>query len=317
MDPLPLLRRDDLHTEGLTDRGIAAARRCGALTVIRAGVMVRTDSWRAASPERRIVTRAVALHRTSARPPVFSHTTAAACLDLPLYRPRVDTVHVIAPDDRPGRASGVIRHRGALTIEDVTRVNGLLVTTPARTVADVARTAPHRVAVTVADAALRRLAVTEPGAYADDVAETFRQEAMEIAGRSSHGVRRAISALRFADGRAQLPGESVSRVVLHELGFRGLDLQFPVAGPSGTTFYLDFRFTELAAFGEFDGRLKYVDGRWADGRSGGDELDREKRREDWIRGTTQHRLARWGWDHLRTREALESRLAAFGIHPRQ
>jgi len=41
----------------------------------------------------------------------------------------------------------------------------------------------------------------------------------------------------------------------------------------------------------------------------------EKKREDWIRGRTQRRFARWGNEHVGTPELLAARLAAFGIRP--
>lgn len=41
----------------------------------------------------------------------------------------------------------------------------------------------------------------------------------------------------------------------------------------------------------------------------------EKRREDWIRGTTQKRFARAESPHIVTPATLGKRLAAFGITP--
>ena len=39
----------------------------------------------------------------------------------------------------------------------------------------------------------------------------------------------------------------------------------------------------------------------------------EKQREEWIRGRTQWRFARWGSEHIGAPAALAARLAAFGI----
>lgn len=66
--------------------------------------------------------------------------------------------------------------------------------------------------------------------------------------------------LAFADGRAQLPGESVSRLHLRSLGFDGIRLQSRVEGVAGEEYWLDFAFPAHRVFGEFDGRGKYVDG---------------------------------------------------------
>jgi len=222
-------------------------------------------------------------------------------------------VHVIAPAERPGAPSAVVRHRGEVPQDEVIDLDGLRVTSLARTVADVARTATFEQAVTVADAALRTQFVPGPGRYDTEGAEAFRQTVLGIVRRSAHGQSRAKRVLAFADGRAQLPGESISRIRLGALGFRMLALQVHVAGPGSTTFYVDFGLEDVPAWGEFDGRIKYIDGKIVDGRSASQIFDEEKQREDWIRGTTHRPLARWGWPHVRTAADLGARLAAFGL----
>ncbi|MGX1932631.1 hypothetical protein [Microbacterium resistens] len=184
----------------------------------------------------------------------------------------------------------------------------------ARAVADVARTASYEQAVVVADAALRRVGELRNHGHDPERARRLRRAAEQIAERSAHGRARARRVLAFADGRAQLPGESVSRIRLAEIGFRRIRLQVEVAGPRpGSRFVVDFGIEEADAWGEFDGAIKYVDGRMQAGRAADAVLDEEKQREDWIRGTTQRRFARWGWPHVRTARHLGARLAAFGI----
>lgn len=313
--PLLLLTPDDLAASGRSARRVGTQVRSGELIRVRPGMYAMGESWREAKPEQRVVSRAVALHRVSASPPVFSHETAAALHGLGLYRPDPSRVHVIAPDARPGAASGVIRHRGELAEEDVVEIRGLRCTSLARTVADVARTAGFERAVTVADAALRALCMPERARYDVDAAAAFRARVLQIARRSAHGLTRATRVLEFADGRAERPGESLSRIRLRTLGFRRILLQVPVPGPRGRDYYVDFGIEDCAQWGEFDGAMKYVDGRLTDGRTTAEVFDREKQREDWIRGTTGRGLVRWGWPHLGTAAELGRRLAAFGIHP--
>jgi hypothetical protein len=266
-------------------------------------------------PEQRVVARARALDLVSASRPVFSAETAAAIHGLGLYRPDRTRVHVISPTARPGAAQGVVRHRGDLPDDQVVEVTGLLLTSLERTVADTARTATFEQAVTIADAALRSEATPGPGSYDLARAAAFLETVLGIARRSAHGRSRSDRVLRFADGRAQLPGESISRIRLSEIGFRAVTLQVAVDAPNGGTYYVDFGLDDVHALGEFDGAMKYVDGRLRDGRTASEILDREKQREDWIRGRTQRRLARWGWPHVETAKTLGSRLADFGIHP--
>ena len=310
-----LYRYDELLAIGHSPRGVTAAVATQRLVKVRPGVYADGQTWAATTPESRIVARARALALVSETPPVFSHETAAAAHRLPLFRPRPDAVHVIVSAGRPGAASGTVRHRGELRDEDVVDVDGLRCTSLVRTVADVARTGTFEQAVTVADAALRTLCVPRPGVYLADRANEFRETAGNTARRSAHGRTRGERALAFADGRAQLPGESISRIRLQELGFRRVQLQVRVSGPGGSHYYADFGLEDAAALGEFDGALKYADGKLHDGRSTAEVFDREKQREDWIRGKTQLRYVRWGWPHIRSSTSLGERLMAFGIRP--
>ena len=312
--PLTLLRRDEL-LDAITPRQLTAAVATGALTRLRLGVYVESTTWNAAKPEARVVARAQALALSCPTPPVVSHETAAASHGLPLYRADRHRVHVITPRARPGAAGGVIRHRGELAEGEVIEIDGLRVTSLVRTVSDVARTATFEQAVTVADAALRQQFVTGPDEYDFEGAERFRQESLTIAGRSAHGLTRARRVLEFADGRAQLPGESISRIRLREIGFRTIRLQVAVPGRGMHPYYVDFGLEDANAFGEFDGAIKYVDGKILDGRTSSQVFDEEKQREDWIRGTTQRSYARWGWPHLATAADLRARLEDFSIRP--
>lgn len=313
---MPLLRRDELLAQGHRPTELARAVRAGRLVRVRAGVYAPAAMWDAAKPEQRVIARAHALDVISREQPIFSHETAAALHGLALYRPSRDRVHAIVPSGRPGAAEGVVRHRGDLGAEDVVERRGLLCTSLARTVSDVARTATFEQAVTIADGALRQLFVSGPDRYDAAAAGGYKQTVLDIVKRSAHGQTNAGRVLRFADGRAQLPGESVSRVRLRALGFRDIRLQVAVPAPRrGAFHYVDFGLEDAVAFGEFDGAIKYTDGALLNGRSTFQVLDEEKQREDWIRGVTQRRYARWGWPHIDSPEVLGARLAAFGIHP--
>ncbi|NYE21065.1 type IV toxin-antitoxin system AbiEi family antitoxin domain-containing protein [Microbacterium immunditiarum] len=314
-DSPALLTYASLIDHGLADRAIRMQVAGGSLVRIRPGVYVSGDEWHRARPEHRVLARARALDLTSSDRPVLTHETAAALHGLPLYRPDGARVHVTLPPERPGAVVGVIRHRGEMPADDVTEIDGLLCTTLSRTVADVARTATFEQAVTVADAALRHIAGRGAREYDRDAASAFCADVRRIARRSAHGVARAERVLRFADGRSQLPGESISRIRLVELGFGDLELQVSVDAPDGGSYYVDFGIEGRRALGEFDGAIKYRDGGMLDGRTTAEAFDREKRREDWIRGTTGAPLVRWGWPDVATTATLGARLAAFGIRP--
>ena len=147
----------------------------------------------------------------------------------------------------------------------------------------------------VADAALRL------GLARDELdAEVGR-----AAGRTGAGPARRAAA--FADGRAESPGESFSRVVIHELGLPEPDLQVRVCRASGTLVgRCDFGWEELRTLGEFDGKVKY--GRLLrEGQEAGDVVFEEKVREDELRGLG-HEVVRWVDADLREPTHLRTRL---------
>lgn len=117
------------------------------------------------------------------------------------------------------------------------------------------------------------------------------------------------------DGRAHLPGESVSRLYLADLGFAPPRLQVPFPAPRGGKYWIDFGLDDVKAWGEFDGTGKYFDPEMLKGDSSREALRKEKDREDWIRGRSQWRFARWGSPHIGCAKSLGSHLAKFGITP--
>ena len=169
--------------------------------------------------------------------------------------------------------------------------------------------------ISVADAALGQIG-GDRRRFDDRAAADFTSRLLHRTEMSGpRGIRQARRIVELADGRAQLPLESVSRLQLHRLGFERAELQVPVPAPGGGSYFVDIGLRGLRTFGECDGKDKYVDEARRSGRSVEQVLLDEKAREDWIRGTTQWRLARWGDEHAATPAALGARLARFGIHP--
>ncbi len=153
-------------------------------------------------------------------------------------------------------------------------------------------------------------------AYSRDAQERWRDRLLERAAASPgrRGIARARRVVSFADGRAELPGESLSRLQLARLGFRQFELQVRVEGPNGRDYFVDIALPDHQTFWEFDGEVKYTDEGMRNGRALSQVLLEEKRREDWIRGVTQWRVTRGGWRDIATPDALRSRLQAFGVH---
>lgn len=311
-----LRSRDELRDDGWSERGITDAVRSGAVIRVRRGWYVERTEWNDLWNEGRHLLAVLAVQRDSTyAAPAFCAESAAVIHALPLFRVVPDAVHTLIGRTSHSRSRpGIARQALRVDAEDLTEVSGLRCTSVERTVLDLARRLPHEAAVASADAALRRVAVTD-NRQDDGIAEEWRDGLLERAARRSPGIRHARRVIAFADGRAQLPGESVSRVHLARLGFRDVDLQTHVIGPDGEDYWTDFAFARTRAFGEFDGQGKYRDGALHRGRSVEEVVLAEKRREDAIRGVTGWRMVRWDSRHIATAAHLGARLAAFGIRP--
>lgn len=317
--PVSPVHRTQLAASGLLPRELRRLVDVGEIRRIHRGWYVPQSTWKTLYTEQRhhAHLRGVAQAMRSENA-VFSHSSAAVLWGLPLFRWHPRSVHTTLRHGIHVRsAADVVRHRDALHERDVTEINGVRCTSLARTSIDVARLAPLEAAVAALDAAFRRVAGSPGGGqdYDVDRAERFRDDlSRRLVGlKGARGVCQARWVVGFADGRAQLPGESVSRLYLDQLGFARPRLQVAVAGPAGSPYFIDFELD--GAWGEFDGIGKYTDPNYLRGRSPAQALEDEKRREDWIRGVTGRRVVRWTFEHLDSASALSHRLGAFGIHP--
>lgn len=141
----------------------------------------------------------------------------------------------------------ILRTTAPLPAEEVIDVDGLRVTSLARTAADLARTAEFTWAVVAADQALRRGVRTEELLAGVDAGPK----------RKGNAALRAVAA--FADGRSGSVAESVSRVTMERAGLPKPVLQFAVTGAEGWKGCSDFGRPEHGMVGEMDGEAKYKD----------------------------------------------------------
>jgi very-short-patch-repair endonuclease len=172
---------------------------------------------------------------------------------------------------------------------DVVRVAGLLVTSPARSAADLARRVSFVSGVVVLDSALRL--------------GCSRRELDAVLARCTRwpGVRRARLAAEFADGRADSALESVSRVQMSKAGLPVPRLQVPIHDGHRFVARVDFLFEEFGVVGEADGLLKYDEDAAA--------LRAEKLRQEALEDLG-YRVVRWTWDDMwRRREVTLGRIA--------
>jgi hypothetical protein len=306
----------ELAWAGCTRRALRAAVEAGEWIRLQRNRYIRGDVWEQLWPEGRHLAAIVAAHaEMTTGSSVFSHESAAVLHGLPQYRHAFGSLHVTVTRDgaMPSRA-GLFRHRDALSAADVVMIDGIRCTSLERTVYDLARTVGAEVALSAADAALRRIAGGPGAEYRVDVAEAWRAGMLSRASESpgARGVRRACEVLDLADGRAESPGESVSRLRWHQAGFRDLVVQ-PIVSLSTGQRRCDLAIGELRAFFEFDGRVKYLDLDMRGGRSAEQVVVDEKVREDEIRAVTGWRVLRAVDEDIASPASFAAYLARFRI----
>ncbi|MFI7064062.1 type IV toxin-antitoxin system AbiEi family antitoxin domain-containing protein [Kribbella sp. NPDC050124] len=212
---------------------------------------------------RRLVHAAVNSMRPNSA--VVSHHSALAMHGVPVWLADLAEVQLTRMSGRSGVKAGVRHHRGELSCPDVTRVDGVSVTSIARALVETAARASFEAAVVSADAALRRPEVSD-----DDLSRLLEVTEYWPGGPTIR------SALAFADPLAESVGESRLRVLMRNEGLPAPVLQAVFRDDDGFIGRVDFYFPDHKTVVEFDGLVKYPDG-------SRDALIREKAREDRLR----------------------------------
>ena len=157
-------------------------------------------------------------------------------------------------DTNRRRAVGVVVWEERIEADEIAVVDGMRITTPARTALDLARRCRKDVAVASIDALVQ--AVELKMADIELLVDRYR-------GR--RGMKAARSALELADGGAQSPKESWLRLLLVRAGFPRPQTQIPVRNEWGwAEAYLDMGWEDVKVAVEYDGdqhrssRYQYV-----------------------------------------------------------
>jgi hypothetical protein len=286
------------------------AIRSGELQRIRRGVYERPASPEPAlSRSERDARRYLAVVRASAHAlvrPIYTSYSAAALFGLPIVGPWPDSVYVMSPDRYGSRRRGVISV--AQTHEPgVVHVGDLSVTSVEFTLLQLCRHASLGAALTATDAALlvRRGRGALPPRTTPDRLAAEHQRLMPYPGS-----RRSEAVLVRAVTAAETPLETVSRLVIEELGFAPPTLQHTLWLPGlGRSARLDFRWREVDVAGEADGHGKYRSERVE---TSIQSVIDEKDREDAIRAQMRG-FARWDWQDMWRREPLRKKLVQAGV----
>jgi hypothetical protein len=283
MDDIVLTRT--LRSQGFDDRDLERMRRQGSLIPVRRGAYVRerpADRTLADKHRELIFATAPQLHDGA----VMSHASAAVLHRLPTWEKAIDRVHITRDRSSGGNRRSVVQvHTAPLPDDQITTIDGIPVTSLARTVLDLCRTVPIEQAVAAGDRALAYGLVRE--VLEDCLAGMNRWP----------GTRQARRAIPLLDPRSESPGESVSRVRLHQDGVPAPVPQQDIYDEDGRwVARVDFYWEEQRTIGEFDGKIKY--GRMLKpGQSVEDVIFAEKVREDALRDLGWQ-IVRWLWADL-------------------
>jgi uncharacterized protein DUF559 len=217
---------------------------------------------------------------------VASHETAEALWGIPTLG-RAEHLRITRERRHQGatrRFHGLKVHHARLSPAHVTEHRGVRITTPERTVIDIARSRAFRSGVVAADAALRMKLCTEERLRA--TIETCRRWP---------GLVRARKVVAFANSRSGSPLESISRVAFHEYGLPPPILQAIIGGYEE----VDFLWPKYRVVGEADGLSKYTSV---------EDLRHEKLRQDGI-SQLGFTMVRWTWSEVYRRpDALAHRV---------
>ena len=286
------------------------AIRSGELERVRRGVYVRRDGpHKHGSPAERDAHRYLALVRASAyalERPVYTSYSAAALMGLPIVGRWPDSVYVMSRDGHGSRRRGVVAV--ARTHEPVVvRLGELSATSVEFTLVQLSRHASLAAALVATDAALRvsRSANAPPPRTTPALLAAERERLAPFPGS-----RKTDAVLQRAVTQADTPIETVSRLVIEELGFATPTLQHQLRlDELGRTAYLDFHWPGVEVAGEADGRGKYLGDR---GNASLGAVIAEKEREDAIRARMRG-FARWDWADMWQREPLRAKLVRAGV----
>lgn len=283
IDPSGLLRRTDALEMGLARHEIRALYSSGGWERLARGAYVFSDHLAQLDARSRHALRIEAILPGLSDDAVVSHDSAAVLHGLPLFGADLSKVRVTRNRRGGGRTTaGVVVHSS--TLDDVVEIDGIRVTSMARTITDIARTRSLDTAVSMGDEALRR-----------GVRPELLDDELDRA-RTRKGVAHARRAVAMLDGRSESVGESLGRLRLVQSGFTDIDLQVEIYDEDRIHVARVDALVCTRVATEFDGKVKYQK-YLRPGQSAGDAVFEEKKREDRVR-ELGYPVVRFTWSDL-------------------
>lgn len=280
----------------MEDREIRSAIRSGEWVRLRRGVYAADHHYGVARSDPiqwHALQCAAALLALTPRY-IVAGSSAARLYGLPfLVEPAADVVLLTeAPVVHGIHRDGYLLRQAPCDSSQISTRFGIPLTSPARTLLDLACELPFMDGVVLTDAALHKGLVT-PGEL----------DAVLVKAAGRPNVEQARMTFAFADGAAESPLESASRVLFHLHDVAPPRIQVTLHLTSGRQPRVDFLWDDPLV-GEADGLGKYEP---TDGRSTLEIVRHEKAREDDIRDDGIE-VVRWGWPEVHQPHLLVERI---------
>ncbi|MFT4469728.1 hypothetical protein ACMX2H_07425 [Arthrobacter sulfonylureivorans] len=233
----------ELRTAGYEESDIHAALQARHIFRLRHGVYISAPYWRMQKSWERDTWMVRAHHLTTRSALVYSHVSAARLWSFDVWNAPTE-IHVVQRSRHGDNSVGVVRHNTTIPADQLVRRDGLLLTTPERTLVDCAKLLPFELATVIADSVLRAGAL--PGKIWDIIED-------QTGFRNISKARQVMSA---ASGLSESPGETRLRLKVLTWGFPPPVLQYELETAHGR-YRADMAWPELKLILEFDGDTKY------------------------------------------------------------
>jgi Transcriptional regulator, AbiEi antitoxin/Protein of unknown function (DUF559) len=258
--PAGILTTAELLAAGVTTNQIRALVQRGILVRLGRGVYADATKTRRYSDlvGGEHLLQAVAALAVVGSGATISRQSAAQVYGIALLRNPGKTVTLTCPPQHGGRGrAGIKLYAADLPSGHLDGRLRFRLTTPARTVVDLARTLDFRAGVVSADSALHNKLTTK-----DELRSVI------TACPRRRGIQRAREVVEFADGLAESPLESIARVVFRDCHLPPPQLQVWLREDVRVDFYWE----KYRTIAEVDGAAKYE----LDPRRGRGQLDRDR-----------------------------------------
>ncbi|HEY3604019.1 MAG TPA: type IV toxin-antitoxin system AbiEi family antitoxin domain-containing protein [Sporichthyaceae bacterium] len=271
--------------------------RSGRWIVLRRGVYATAETVASAKsdPVQLHALQSAAVLLALSAPYVVAASSAARLYGMKFLNRPTDEVVLLTsyPVVHGLRRDGYLLRQAPLPPEHVRVLGDLPITSPARTLLDLACELPFADSVALTDFSLHERLVLQA-----------ELEDLLGAAEGRPGIETARQSFRFADNRAESPLESASRVALHLGGVPAPELQVEFDLPGRRDARVDFFWPGLV--GEADGDSKYEP---TDGRTPLQVIRDEREREFALRDRGLD-VVRWGWVDLHRGRVVPRVLAA-------